>query len=122
MMSWLPQDWVSFAWGAVVAGSGILASGFFKKVGEDIYAWLKQKVRPTPPEPMQIEAQFQPTLYAPGDCVWVAEEKLYKYQDKQYTHYPHPKTGGHVYRIASPGPPPRKEFLLAKPNAKKAAP
>ncbi len=119
-MSWLPQDWVSFLWGAVLAGVGILASSFFKKLGEDLYAWTKRKVVPTKPQPVRVEAQFQPTLYAPGDCVWAAEEKLYKYHEELYTHYPHPKTGGHVYRIASPGPLPRKEFLLAKPHAQKA--
>lgn len=118
-MSWLPQDWVSFLWGAVIAGIGILSSGFFKKLGEDLYAWSKRKVLPANPEPVRVDAKFQPALYAPGDCVWVSEEKLYKYQDEHYTHYPHPNTGGHVYRIASPGSPLRKEFLLAKPNAQK---
>ncbi|HEY9192689.1 MAG TPA: hypothetical protein VIO81_07425, partial [Methyloversatilis sp.] len=54
-MSWLPQDWVSFLWGAVVAGVGILASGFFKKLGEDLYAWSKRKVVPDKPEPVRVE-------------------------------------------------------------------
>jgi hypothetical protein len=120
-MSWLPQDWVSFAWGAAVALAGLLASGFATKLGEDVYQWLKGKIRPPKPEPVRVEAQFAPTLFADGDCVWVAEEKLYKYEDEQYTYYPHPKTAAPCYRIASPGPPPRKEYLLAKPGAAKKA-
>jgi hypothetical protein len=115
-------DWLSgpgLLWaGTVLLGIATLfAKGFLKKLGEDCYAWIKRKLFRGPPEPARVANTFVPTSYAPEDCYWVREEKLFKYDDEGYTYYPHPKTRGRTYRLVLHANTQTREFLVVRPGA-----
>jgi len=120
-MPFLPSDPVSFAWGAVVGIVGAFGAGFLKKAGEDFYLWAKTKVHPTPPEPIQVDGKFVPSLFEPSACAWVRQERLYEFEEKAYTYYPHPKNGARCFRVTSDGSRPLTEFLMVTPGAKQNA-
>jgi hypothetical protein len=116
------MDLTSFALGVVVGTIGAFFTGFLKKAGEDAWSWSKAKVFPAPPvplAPMRVEGKFPATLYAPGDCAWVREEKTYEYEAKGYFYYPHPKNGARCFRNAPVGSEMHHEYLMVSPNATK---
>ena len=120
-MSLLPTDLPSFAWGALLGGVAAFATGFLKKAGEHAFGYLANRINPKPPEPFQVDGRFVPTRFAPSDCAWVNEVKLYEYEEKGYTYYPHSKNNARCYRMTSDGMKPLKEFLLVQPGAKEVA-
>lgn len=117
-MAFLPTDFSSFAWGAFVGAVAAFGTGFLKKAGEHAFESIAGKLNPIPPEPAQVDGRFVPTRFAPGECAWVGEVKLYEYEGKGYTYYPHPRNNAHCYRLTSDGRQPIKEFLLVSPGAK----
>jgi hypothetical protein len=117
-MSLLPSDPSSFVWGAVVGGAVAFLTGFLQKAGEETFSALSRKINPGPPDPVQVDGKFSPTKFAPVDCAWVLEVKLYEYEQRGYTYYPHPKNGGRCFRVTSDGHRPIKEFLVVQPGAK----
>lgn len=84
----LPIDWSSFLWGAVVGGGAAFATGILKKAGEQAYAAIHRRMFPEPPEPIEVDRKFLPSLYRPGTCAWVSELDVNEFEDKGYTHYP----------------------------------
>ena len=120
-MSFLPNDWPSFAWGAAIAGVAAFGTGFLKKAGEHSFTQVAAKLNPKPPEPEQVDGRFAPTRFAPGACAWVAEPKLYEYEEKGYTYYAHPKNGARCFRNTSDGRGSVREFLLVQPGAEEVA-
>lgn len=117
-MNWLPQDFPSFLWGLVLAVIGMVATGFLREAGKELWALVKKKYfphPPLPPEPVQVDLQFQPTLYAGSDCVWSRHESVSRREAEGYTFYPHPSTGGKVVR----GYGREASYLMVKPNAPK---
>lgn len=119
-MPLLPTDLASFAWGAALGGVAAFGTGFLKKAGEHFFGYVANRVNPKPPEPIQVDGRFVPARFNPSECAWVNEVKLYDYEEKGYTYYPHPKGNAPCYRITSDGMRPLKEFLLVKPGAKEA--
>lgn len=117
-MSLLPTDLSSFAWGLVLGAGAAFAAGFLQKAGDHAFVYLASKISPSPPEPVQVDGRFLPTRFAPGDCAWVNEIKLYDCEAQGYTYYLHPKSNARCYRVTSDGARPLKEFLLVKPGAK----
>ena len=117
-MSLLPSDPVSFVWGAVVGIFGAFGTGFLKKAGEDFYSWVKNKVNPKPPEPVQVDGKFVPSMFEAGSCAWVRQERLYEFEEQAYTYYPHPKNGARCFRVTTDGSRPLTEFLMVKPGVK----
>jgi hypothetical protein len=117
-MSLLPTDLASFAWGALIGGVAAFATGFLKKAGEYSFGYFTNKISPKEPEPIQVAGSFVPTQFAPSDCAWINEVKLYEYEEKGYTYYPHPKNKARCFRITSDGMKPLKEFLLVQQGAK----
>jgi hypothetical protein len=120
-MSFLPTDWPSFAWGAAIGAIAAFSTGFLQKAGEQAFLLLKEKVHPSPLEPLQVDRKFSPSLFAPGECSWVKEERLHEYEEKGFSYYPHPNGGARCYRLTSDGSRPIKEFLLVQPGAKQVA-
>jgi hypothetical protein len=120
-VSFLPTDWPSFVWGAAIAGLAAFGTGFLKNAGEHTFTHVAGKLNPKPPEPERVDGRFVPTRFAPGVCAWVNEQKLYEYEEKGYTYYPHPKNGAYCFRNTSDGRGPVKEFLLVQPGAQKVA-
>ena len=116
-MSFLPTDWSSFLWGAAVGALAAFGTGFLQKGGEKAFAYLDGKLNPKPPEPIQVDGRFVPTAFTPGECAWINGVKLYEYEEKNYTYYPHPKSGGKCFRITSDGRHALKEFLMVQPDA-----
>lgn len=115
-MSWLPSDLPSFLWGFAVAGAGLIATGFFREVGKELWVRLKNKYFPEPappPEPVQVDQSFRPTLYRQEDCVWARHERVSQLEGDGYTYYPHPKNGAKCVR----GYEREASFLMVKPNA-----
>lgn len=120
-MSFLPTDWNSFAWGALIGGIAAFSTGFLKKAGEHTFSWLASKVNPKPPEPEKVDGKFVPISFAPGVCSWVREVQLYEYDEKGYTYYPHPKNSARCFRVTSDGKNLFHEFLLVQPGAVEVA-
>ncbi len=117
-MSFFPTDWLSFVWGVGLAAIAAFGTGFLKKAGEHVFTYLSNKISPKPPEPVQVDGKFVSSRYDTGTCAWVSESKLYEYEQKGYTFYPHPKEDAHCFRITSDGRHQYKEFLLVQPGAK----
>jgi hypothetical protein len=117
-MVFLPTDFSSFAWGALVGAAAAFATGFLMKAGEHAFVFIAGKVKPKPLEPVQVDGRFVPTRFTPAECAWINEVKLYEYEEKGYTYYPHPKSNARCYRLTSDGRHPIKEFLLVSPGAK----
>ncbi len=114
-MSFLPTDWLSFLWGLAVGALGLLFTGALKKGGEDVYAAVKERLFPTPPEPIRVAHDFDPVLYQPGGCAWVPEVYTHDREAQGYTYYPHPKGGAKCYRTG--GARGSNEFLMVRPDA-----
>ena len=94
-----------------------------KKAGEDAYDKTKEKLFPAPPEPVKFSGKFAATAYAPGTCSWVPEDRLYEFEEKNYSYYPHPQTGAKCFRVVSlGGNATREEYLMVQPDAKKLTP
>lgn len=121
-MSFLPSDWSSFLLGVGTGALTAFATGFLRKAGEKAFAYVEGKLNPKQPEPVQLDGKFSPTAFAPSQCAWINEVKLYEYEVKGYTYYPHPKTKGKCFRIASDGRLPVKEFLMVQPGASPDSP
>ncbi len=116
-----PTNLPSFIWGAVIGGVAAFATGFFKNAGEHAFAYIANKVHPAPPTPVQVNGKFAPVRFPPSQCAWVNEVKLYEYEAKGYSYYPHPQNGVRCYRVTSDGMRPLKEFLLVQPGAQEVA-
>jgi hypothetical protein len=60
--------------------------------------------------------------YEPGTCSWVPKDRLYDFEEKHYSYYPHPQAGAKCFRVASlGGNATREKYLMVKPDAKKLA-
>jgi hypothetical protein len=116
-MSFLPSDLLSFVWGAALGGLAAFATGFLKEAGKHAFSYSMNKLNPKPPEPIQLDGKFVPSRFEPGMCAWVNEAKLYEYEQKNYTYYPHPKDNARCFRITSDGQLPVREFLLVQPGS-----
>lgn len=117
-MNWLPSDPLSFLWGLVVASVAIVATGFLREAGKELWGALKKRFFPPPapePEPVQVDRTFQPTLYTGADCIWSRHESVSRRVAEGYTFYPHPSNGGKVVQ----GYGREQSFLMVKPNAQK---
>ena len=117
-MDWLPNDVPSFLWGVAVAGVVMVATGFLREAGKDLWIALKKRYFPPPPpplEPVQVDLRFKPTIYAEHDCLWARHENVARYKSEGYTFYPHPSNGGRVVR----GYDREASFLMVKPGAQR---
>jgi hypothetical protein len=114
-------EWTSFTWGALVGGVAAFGSGFLKKAGEHVYELFRKKFFPEPLGPIEVDRRFPPTLYKTGSCAWVAETDVAEFEDKGYTHYPHPSGAPKCFRITHDGRRDFKEFLMVRPDAETAA-
>lgn len=110
-------NWPSFVSGLVAGAALALITGFMRAAGGDLWALLKRRLNPAPPEPVKVDGRFEPIRYEPGSCAWVREGKLYDYEQKNYAYYPHPKGGARCYREAWVGPQKHIEFLMVRPDA-----
>jgi hypothetical protein len=108
-------------WGAAIAGLAAFGTGFLKKAGEHTFTNVAGKLNPKPPEPEHVDGRFVPTRFAPGLCAWVSEQKLYEYEEKGYTYYPHPSNSAHCFCNTSDGRGLVREFLLVQPGAQEVA-
>lgn len=116
MASFLPSDLPSFLWGASIGALAAFLTGFLQKAGEHAFERFRHWLNPPEPEPVQVDGHFRPTRFDPGSCAWIRDVKLYEYEAKGYTFYPHPNSGGKCFRITSDGRFPLKEFLMVQPG------
>ncbi len=117
-MSWLPHDTTSFLWGLAIATVGIIATGFLREAGKELWVALKRRYfppAPPPPEPVQVDLRFKPTEFEEHDCVWARHESVSRLASEGYTFYSHPLNGGKVVR----GYGREASFLMVKPGAQK---
>ena len=117
-MAFLPTDLPSFAWGALIGVIAAFWTGFLQKAGEHAFTYFKNKINPKPPEPERVDGRFVPVAFSPSECAWVNEVKLYDYEQKGYSYYPHPKNNARCFRITSDSSRSIKEFLQVQPGAK----
>lgn len=118
-MNWFPADLPSFVWGVVVGLVGAVFTGFLREAGKDGYLWLKEKILRSPPDPVKVDGRFVPELYEPGLCAWVGEEKVYDYERKGWTYYPHPRDDAKCYREVWTGNRKSLEYLMVQPEAQR---
>ncbi|MGZ8984553.1 MAG: hypothetical protein ACXW11_11490 [Methylotenera sp.] len=116
-MAFLPTDLSSFAWGVLIGGLVAFATGFFQKAGEHTFTFVKNKINLAPPEPEQVDGRFVQNICLPDKCAWVNEARLYEFEQKNYSYYPHPKNNARCYRITSDGHHTIKEYLLVQPGS-----
>jgi len=114
-----PDDLPSYLWGAASVALVWFVSSFTKAAGKDAWGWFKNKINPAPPEPIKVGGQFVPETYPPGSCAWVAEEKVYDYEEKHYFNYPHPKNNAKCFRETYSGQIKKVEWLMVKPGTEK---
>jgi hypothetical protein len=120
-MSLLPTDLPSFLWGAGLGLLGAFFAGFLQQAGEHAYSAIHSKLFPEPPKPIEVDRRFEPVLYKLGGCAWVSEVDIPEFEDKGFTHYPHPSGAPKCYRNSSNGRTTFKEFLMVRPGAEKNA-
>lgn len=111
----MPTDAVSFFWGFIVAAVAILASGFLKAAGADLYTWLKNKISPPPIEPILVERNFQAICEEDTSFSWVSEDKAFRLESEGYSFYLHPEANAKCYRLVRSGSGTQtKEWLMKK--------
>jgi hypothetical protein len=120
-MTFLPTDWPSFLWGAIVGLLAAFFTGFFTKAGEHAYTAVHSKLFPKPMEPIEVDRHFAPDLYKLGSCSWVSEIDVPEFEDKGFIHYPHQSGSPKCYRTTYNGHANVSEFLMVQPGAEKNA-
>ena len=113
-MNFLPTDWGSFVWGAAVGAVGAFGVGVLTKAGDEFYTWLKSKIQPEPPSPMQVPRTFIPTGYERSQCAWARQENVFDRLQQGYAHYKHPPNATHCYRVTDNAGERITEYLLVK--------
>jgi hypothetical protein len=108
-------DWSSFGLGAglgaiVMAGVGAVFKGFGTEAGKAL--WKRMDEQRNPPH-AEVPRDFVPTAFSNSQCAWVSHTRLYEFEQKDWRHYPHPKTRGPVYRMSGA----TKEYLMVGPDA-----
>ena len=68
-MSMFESQWPAFILDLAIGVFEAFVTGFGKRMGEE--AWVAVKSRLFAPEPVQVAASFEATLYEPGGCLWV---------------------------------------------------
>lgn len=109
-MNFLPTDITSFIWGIVSAGLVLVAGGFFREAGKDLWLWIKPKKAAD----ILVDEAFNGELYDTANCLWVREESLSRYE-KTYFFYPHPNNGGRCCRKQGKTP----TYLMVKNGSPK---
>jgi hypothetical protein len=133
-MNWLPHDVLSFLWGAATAVVVMIVAGFRRRSGKEPLPSpvpatadvppLPRETAPEasafsqrPPDAVQVDMQFKPTLYKSDDCVWVRLESLARFEADGYSYYPHPSNGAKCVR----GYDSDATFLMVNPYAERPA-
>jgi hypothetical protein len=97
---------------------GIVATGFLREAGKELWAAMKRRYfppPPPPPKPVQVDLRFKPIMFEEHDCVWARHENVSRLESEGYTFYPHPSNGGNVVR----GYDREASFLMVKPGVQK---
>ena len=107
-----------FALGGLLAGIigtlvGVIATGFLREAGKDLYGVVKERFNPPPPEDVFVDVWFDAPKDVQGRCVWANEDSVYRKKDDGYVFYPHPSNGGRCYRKSGD----IKSFLMIKPDS-----
>jgi len=110
---------LSYLLGLVLIAAGLMFHGFFKEVGKDIWGYLKSKFNPPDPDPIKVDGSFDSKQPTPSNRAWVNESKLYDFESRGYTYYPHPKNQAKCFRETGAGNNRYIEFLMVKPDADK---
>jgi len=97
----------------------LIFQGFFKEVGKDIWGYLKSKFNPSEPEPVKVDGRFDSKQPTPSNRAWVNESKVYDFESRGYTYYPHPKNKAKCIRETGAGNNRYIEYLMVKPSADK---
>jgi hypothetical protein len=114
----MPWDWSSFLSGAAItAAASAFGTGFAKKAGEASWDALRKRIYKAPLPNIEIDRHFDPVLFRGGDCAWVPELRVEEFEDRDYTHYPHPSGAPRCFRLTSDGRQMVKEFLMVSPDA-----
>ncbi|WP_317933224.1 hypothetical protein [Halioxenophilus sp. WMMB6] len=113
----LPSDLSSFIWGLVSGIVVVVFSSFFSAAGGDLWRWVKAKVSPSPPPPLQVRADFKPRDRIFDECAWVHGQRTTLRELEGYRFYLHPKTRARCFReLQFEGEEPFQEWLMLKPD------
>lgn len=101
----------------VVIGTviGALITGFFKKMGEDAYASVKQIISQEP-KFVEVDRRYEPNCSDGASLSWVSETRLYEYKNLGFKFRIIDDLNQGCYRITHDGRTTYKEYLMSKPN------
>lgn len=101
---------MEFLFGVITGAVAMLAVGFFREAGKDLYSFFKKKKYPGKPEPKLVDSQFVPDDSAGSDLHWVSEAKMYAFEKKGYMVYE--DSSGHQYFHVNAAK--AREFLMVR--------
>ncbi len=96
--------------------AGALITGFFKKMGEDVYAKAKQIVS-SERKFVEVDRRYEPDCTDGASLAWVSEAKLYECKNFGFKYRIIDDKNNGCFRITSDGRSSYKEYLMVKPNA-----
>lgn len=102
----------------IVAVIGTLIYGaFFGEAGKDLYGWIKHKIRPPAPEPVEVSSSFRPENHSPELFLWVKEIDVSARLSAGYSYYRDPEDGAKRFMVPNPSRAhPGKSFYMWKPG------
>lgn len=94
---------------------GALLSGFFKKMGEDVYAYAKQIIS-RESKFVEVDNRYEPDCSDGASLSWVSEAKLYEYKNLGFKFRIIDAQNNWCYRNTSDGRGTYKEYLMIRPQ------
>jgi hypothetical protein len=109
-------DLGSLSIGVVIGTAlGALISGFFKKMGEDVYATAKQIITQEP-KFIEVDRRYEPDCTDGASLAWVSEARLYECKDLGYSYRTIDNQNHGCFRFTHDGRITYKEYLMVKPQ------
>ena len=113
----LPSDLTSFVWGLVSGALAVVLSSFLGAVGADLWRWLKSKLHPPEPDPVQIDSLFKEKVDPENQTIWVHENRRKACELEGYQYFRHPSNGARCFRGLVLDDEEYFEWLMIKPGA-----
>lgn len=113
-MNWSLRDTIILLAGAALTAIGMVASGFLRQAGKELYLKCKNKWFPPPPDPVLVDFAFKATGYAPEALIWARQDSLYRKEADGCTYYLDPASRKIMRNNGQ-----QMEFLMVRPGAKK---
>ena len=99
---------------------GIAAIIFLRSVisaaGKDAWSWLKGKINPAAPQPIEVASNFAESITEQGQRAWIRSTKTIDRESKGYTYFLHSMNNAKCFRKTNSGSKQYIEWLMTKPQ------